>query len=171
MAFGRGGPSTVHRPNPGCRPHGHTTHTTAHWRLQASTRSCFPSLLPPPLCCKGLQAFLEVVSTHMMTTVASPCPQAAHTWRHIRRKYAHTHTVSLPCRVGLLTGPGTGQPPGGQGAASVTSLCQPPRRHPDISSELEQREGDLKKEPEKNKRKRKKREGREGDKRKGEREC
>lgn len=59
---------------------------------------------------------------------------------------------------------------GGKGLLLLL-LCQPPRRHPDISPELEQREGDLKKEPEKNKRKRKKREGREGDRRKGAREC
>ena len=58
-----------------------------------------------------------------MTIVASPCPQAAHTW-NIHAGSIHTHTLSLPCRAGLLAGPGIGQPLGGQGAASVTTFCR-----------------------------------------------
>ena len=44
-------------------------------------------LLPVP------PAFLEVVSTRMMTTVASPCPQAVHTW-NMHAGSTHTHILT-----------------------------------------------------------------------------
>lgn len=85
---------------------------------------------------------------------------------------AYTHTFSLPYRAGegLLAGPRISPAPWrAREHFYYFFLPVPPRRHADISPELEQREGDLKKESEKNKRKRK--EGRRETRGKREREC
>ena len=104
-----------------------------------------------------------MVSTYMMTIVASLCPQAAHTWNihgtYMQEVYIHTHNHSP---AGLVSGrPWDRSAPWRTGGCfCYYFLPVPPRRHPDISPELEQREGYLKKESEKNKRKRKKEKGR-----------
>ena len=78
---------------------------------------------------------------------------------HTCRKYTHTHTLT-PLQGWSLGRPWDRSAPWRTGGCfCYYFLPVLPRRHPDISPELEQREGDLKKESEKNKRKRKKEKG------------
>lgn len=119
-------------PPTGTRPHtgAHTLHP-----------SCFLSLLPQPLCCKGLQTFLEVARTYMRLLKRICIPrQHIHGDTHAgsaqsytynphtgTRTHAHTHT---PLQGWSPAGPGVSQPLEGRGLLMLFLSAFGPQRAP-----------------------------------------